>query len=93
MLRRFVRAVATETSYWERRVQPRRQLAINSLRQAATQDQVTDAADADLLVDMLAGLLLYRYFLTSTELRIEETDEQWLDRVVALGQRLLTTHP
>jgi AcrR family transcriptional regulator len=81
--------------YWERRVEPRRQNAINSLRQAVTHNQViNDAdADADLLVDMLAGLLLYRYFLTPTELRTEETDEQWLDRVVTLGQRLLTPPP
>ena len=79
--------------YWERRVAPRRQRAIDSLRQAASQDQVIDAADADLLIDMLAGLLLYRYFLTPTELRKEETDEQWLDRVVALGKRLLTPQP
>jgi AcrR family transcriptional regulator len=76
--------------YWERRVEPRRQNAINSLRQAVTHNHVIDDADADLLVDMLAGLLLYRYFLTPTELRTEETDEQWLDRVVTLGQRLLT---
>lgn len=77
--------------YWERRVQPRRQLAINSLHQAADQGQVLDANDADLLIDMLAGLLLYRYFLTPKELRSEETDEHWLDRVVALGQRLLAS--
>jgi AcrR family transcriptional regulator len=79
--------------YWERRVEPRRQNAINSLRQAVTHNQVIDDADADLLVDMLAGLLLYRYFLTPTELRTEETDEQWLDRVVTLAQRLLTPPP
>jgi hypothetical protein len=39
---------------------------------------------------MLAGLLLYRYFLTPKELRTIETDEQWLDRIVELGERLLT---
>ncbi len=38
---------------------------------------------------VLAGLLLYRYFLTPHELRTLETDEQWLDRVVDLGERLL----
>ncbi len=75
--------------YWERRVQPRRDRAINSLRAAARRGQVTDASDADLLVDMLAGVLLYRYFLTPQELRTNETDEQWLDRIVDLGQRLL----
>ncbi|MDQ2896992.1 MAG: TetR/AcrR family transcriptional regulator [Actinomycetota bacterium] len=75
--------------YWERRIQPRRQRAINSLRLAAAQGQVTDATDADLLVDMLAGLLLYRYFLTPHELRTHETDEQWLDRIVDLAERLL----
>jgi AcrR family transcriptional regulator len=79
--------------YWERRVQPRRERAINSLRAAAAQGQVIDAADADLLVDMLAGLLLYRYFLTPRELRTSETDEQWLDRVVNLGERLLAPAP
>jgi len=41
---------------------------------------------------MLAGLLLYRYYLTPEELRTE-TDEQWLDRVVELGQRLLEPKP
>ncbi len=76
--------------YWERRVQPRREQAIHSLRVAAAQGQVTDATDADLLVDMLAGVLLYRYFLTPPELRSQETDEQWLDRIVDLGERLLT---
>jgi AcrR family transcriptional regulator len=76
--------------YWERRVQPRRVRAINSLRAAAAQGHVADAKDADLLVDMLAGLLLYRYFLTPKELRTIETDEQWLDRIVELGERLLT---
>jgi AcrR family transcriptional regulator len=79
--------------YWERRVQPRRERAINSLRAAAAQGQVIDGADADLLVDMLAGLLLYRYFLTPHELRTSETDEQWLDRVVDLGERLLAPAP
>ncbi len=75
--------------YWERRVQPRRERAITSLRAAAARGQVTDASDADLLVDMLAGVLLYRYFLTPQELRTNETDEQWLDRIVDLGERLL----
>ncbi len=75
--------------YWERRIQPRRQRAINSLQAAAAQQQVTDATDADLLVDMLAGLLLYRYFLTPQELRTQETDEQWLNRTVNLAKRLL----
>ncbi len=75
--------------YWERRIQPRRQRAINSLQAAAAQQQVTDATDADLFVDMLAGLLLYRYFLTPQELRTQETDEQWLDRTVNLAKRLL----
>ncbi|MGH2853057.1 MAG: TetR/AcrR family transcriptional regulator [Solirubrobacteraceae bacterium] len=75
--------------YWQRRVGPRRDRAINSLKAAAAEGQV-DATDADLLVDMLAGLILYRYFLTPEELRTKETDEQWLDRIVQLGQRLLT---
>ncbi len=39
---------------------------------------------------MLAGLLLYRYFLTPKELRSDENDDQWLERVLDLGQRLLT---
>ena len=47
----------------------------------------------DLLVDLLAGLLLHRYFLTPKELRSDETDEQWLDGVVELGKRLLTPQP
>lgn len=81
--------------YWERRVQPRRERAINSLRAAAERGQVTDASDADLLVDMLAGVLVYRYFLTPQELRTKETDEQWLDRIVDLAERLLApgAHP
>lgn len=82
--------------YWERRVQPRREHAINSLRAAAAVGQINEAGDADLLIDMLAGLLLYRYFLTPQELREKETDEQWLDRVVNLSERLLTplqSHP
>ena len=49
-----------------------------------------DATDADLLVDMLAGLLLYRYFLTPEELRGSETDAQWLDRITNLAERLLS---
>ncbi len=49
--------------YWERRVQPRRARAINSLRSAAAQGHIADAKDADLLVDMLAGLLLYRLWV------------------------------
>lgn len=56
--------------YWQRRVQPRRERAINSLRAAAANGRVAGADDADLLVDMLAGLLLYRYFLTPEELPI-----------------------
>jgi AcrR family transcriptional regulator len=76
--------------YWERRVQPRREHAINSLRAASARGKINDAGDADLLVDMLAGLLLYRYFLTPRELRNKETDQQWLDRVVNLSERLLT---
>lgn len=77
--------------YWERRVEPRRQRAINSLRAAAARGQIENAGDdADLLVDMLAGVLLYRYFLTPPELRSNETDEQWLDRLTNLSERLLT---
>ena len=38
---------------------------------------------------MLAGLLLYRFFLTPQEIRRQESDEGWLDRVVNLAQRLL----
>jgi AcrR family transcriptional regulator len=79
--------------YWERRVQPRRERAIQSLREAATRGQVADATDADLLIDLLAGVLLYRYFLTPAELRATETDEQWLGRLVDLGQRLLAPTP
>lgn len=88
--------VTTRSRYWERRVQPRREHAINSLRAAAAVRQVNEAGDADLLIDMLAGLLLYRYFLTPQELRDKETDEQWLDRVVNLSERLLAplqSHP
>lgn len=76
--------------YWQRRVKPRRERAINSLTAAAADGKVTSDADADLLVDMLAGLLLYRYFLTPQELRSTETDEQWLDRVINLAERLLS---
>jgi AcrR family transcriptional regulator len=79
--------------YWERRVQPRRERAIQSLREAATRGQVADANDADLLIDLLAGVLLYRYFLTPAELRATETDEQWLGRLVDLGERLLAPTP
>ncbi len=79
--------------YWERRIQPRRERAINSLHAAAKHGQVTNANDADLLVDMLAGLLLYRYFLTPQELRSQETDEQWLARIVDLAERLLAPSP
>jgi AcrR family transcriptional regulator len=77
--------------YWQRRVQPRRDRAINSVHAAAESGQVASAEDADLLVDMLAGLLLYRYFLTPKELRSKEADEEWLDRVIALGERLLSS--
>ncbi len=77
--------------YWQRRVQPRRQHAINSLRAAAARGQIENAGDdADLLVDMLAGVLLYRYFLIPPELRSDESDEHWLDRLTSLGERLLT---
>jgi AcrR family transcriptional regulator len=89
-LGRLTRRPRLHRRYWERRVQPRRERAINSLRVAAAGEQVSDAGDADLLVDMLAGLLLYRYFLTPEELRTSETDEQWLDRVIELGERLLS---
>ncbi|MGH2833876.1 MAG: TetR/AcrR family transcriptional regulator [Solirubrobacteraceae bacterium] len=74
--------------YWQRRVQPRRERAINSLEAAAAHGQVA-ARDADLLVDMLAGLVLYRYFLTPKDSRGKETDEQWLERVIDLAERLL----
>lgn len=74
--------------YWERRVAPRRERAINSLRAAADEGHVLHTGEEDLLVDMLAGLLLYRYFLTPEELRLED-DGQWLDRVVELAERLL----
>lgn len=76
--------------YWERRVAPRRARAIASLQAGVAAGQVADTGDdADLLVDMLAGLLLYRYFLTPRELRSAESDERWLERVVALAERLL----
>lgn len=78
--------------YWQRRVQPRRDRAINSLKAAAAEGRL-DATDADLLVDMLAGLMLYRYFLTPKELRAKEPDEQWLQRVVDLAERLLSPKP
>ncbi len=76
--------------YWERRVQPRRERAIESLREAAARGQVADAQDADLLIDMLAGVLLYRYFLTPEELRKDEPDENWLERLADLAERLLS---
>jgi AcrR family transcriptional regulator len=79
--------------YWERRVKPRRERAIESLREAAARGQVADARDADLLIDMLAGVLLYRYFLTPQELRKDESDEQWLDRLADLAERLLSPSP
>jgi AcrR family transcriptional regulator len=75
--------------YWERRVRPRRERAIESVRAAAAQGQIAASDNADLLVDMLAGLILYRYFLTPPELREAESDGGWLDRVIAEGQRLL----
>lgn len=75
--------------YWERRVQPRRERAIQSLREAAARGEIAASEDADLLVDMLAGVLLYRYFLTPAELRAAEPDDVWLARLVDLGERLL----
>jgi len=79
--------------YWEHRVKPRRERAIESFREAAARGQVADARDADLLIDMLAGVLLYRYFLTPQELRKDESDEQWLDRLADLAERLLSPGP
>ena len=79
--------------YWERRVKPRREHAIESLREAAANGQVADAQDADLPIDMLAGVLLYRYFLTPEELRKDESDDQWLARLVDLAERLLSAKP
>lgn len=75
--------------YWERRVEPRRQHAINSLKAAAADGQVLNTGDEDLLIDMLAGLLLYRYFLTPEQLRAQESDADWLARVLSLAERLL----
>lgn len=76
--------------YWDRRVEPRRQQAITSLRAAVARGRVNDVGDADLLVDMLAGLLLYRFFLTPPQQRNQESDQEWLDRVGNLAQRLLS---
>jgi AcrR family transcriptional regulator len=75
--------------YWQRRIQPRREQAIENLHQAAAHREIQNADDADLLIDMLAGLLVYRYFLTPPEFRTE-TDQHWLDRLLALAQRLLS---
>jgi AcrR family transcriptional regulator len=79
--------------YWQRRVRPRRERAINSLKVAGREGRVEHGEDADLLVDMLAGLILYRYFLTPKELRTKESDEQWLERVVNLAEKLLAPTP
>jgi hypothetical protein len=78
--------------YWERRVEPRRQRAINSLKAAASERQVVNTGAEDLLIDMLAGLLLYRYFLTPEQLRTQESDDEWLSRVMVLAERLLDPH-
>jgi AcrR family transcriptional regulator len=88
-LSRLTRQPPLHRRYWERRIQPRRQQAIESLRAAAARGEIRDARDADLLIDMLAGVLLYRYFLTPAEFRASEDDEHWLDRLVTLAERLL----
>jgi AcrR family transcriptional regulator len=75
--------------YWDHRVRPRRERAIESVHAAAAEGQIAASDNADLLVDMLAGLILYRYFLTPSELREVESDDHWLDRVIAEGKRLL----
>jgi AcrR family transcriptional regulator len=89
-LSRLTHQPALQRRYWQRRIQPRRERAIESLHQAATHGEIQSADDADLLIDMLAGVLVYRYFLTPPELRTAETDQEWLDRLVNLAQRLLS---
>lgn len=88
-LSRLTHQPALHRRYWQRRVAPRREQAMESLRRAAATGEVAHADDADLLIDMLAGLLVYRYFLTPPDVRSQETDDAWLDRVVALARRLL----
>jgi len=88
-LSRLTHQPELHSRYWQRRIEPRRQQAIESLRHAAANDEIQNADDADILIDMLAGLLVYRYFLTPPDLRTAETDRAWLDRLLALAQRLL----
>lgn len=88
-LTRLTHQPSLHLRYWQRRIQPRREQAIESLHQAATHGEIRDADDADLLIDMLAGLLVYRYFLTPPDVRNAESDQAWLDRLVAVAQRLL----
>jgi AcrR family transcriptional regulator len=89
-LSRLTHQPALHRRYWQRRIQPRREQAIASLSAAAADGEISDATDADLLIDMLAGLLVYRYFLTPPEFRTSESDKEWLDRLVTLAKRLLT---
>lgn len=88
-LSRLTHQPSLHRRYWQRRIQPRREQAIESLRKAAADGELGAADDADLLIDMLAGILVYRFFLTPPEFRTTETDDEWLDRLVALAQRLL----
>jgi AcrR family transcriptional regulator len=79
--------------YWDRRVEPRQQRAINSLRAAVRVGAVEDFDDPELLIDMLAGVLVYRYFLTPPELRALQTDQDWIDRLITLTEKMLSPHP
>ncbi len=92
-LSRLTHQPSLHRRYWQRRIQPRRDQAIESLHQAAANREIRSADDADLLIDMLAGLLVYRYFLTPSDIRDAETDQEWLDRLVTLAQRLLSPDP
>ena len=47
-------------TYWDRYIQPRRTLAIAMLERAQRDGAITEDADLDVLVDMLAGAVTYR---------------------------------